>query len=177
LKKCHKRGASAASGAIILLDVTETVRNARMIALVAAGVGLLCACGLPVNESPPKPPPPPRLDLMTVDPTRLAFTAAAGGRAEQVVTVVNRSRAPLGVGRLRLASTDAGYASPYRVLGSTCPRPLPAHQGCTVTVEFAPGTAGYSADRLIITVYTGTVYEMSVAVEGKATSPPSIPSR
>ncbi len=105
-------------------------------------------------------PPPPTQGTLTVSPTSLAFgSVLIGSKASQTVTLSNASTAAVIVSKL--AATGTGYSQSGPVL----PLTLAPGQTATVTVTFAPQTAGSATGGLQITS-NATNASVSVALTG-----------
>jgi hypothetical protein len=123
-------------------------------------------------------PPPPTQGTLTVSPTSLAFgSVLIGSKASQAVTLSNASTAAVTISKL--AATGTGYSQSGPVL----PLTLAPGQTATVTVTFAPQTAGGASGGLQIAsnatnasvgvgfTGTGSTIQHSVGVAWDAATP------
>jgi len=114
-------------------DLQASLTTSRTIAVVAAALGLFCACGL--GPSPHYPPPP---DLVSLSTNKLLFSAALGQQsAPQTFSIANQSSVPVSLDpQSKWLAT--GTRNPY-ALQTDCKASLPPGSSCTVTITFRPG--------------------------------------
>lgn len=122
---------------------------------------------MPTGSLPPPPstPPPPSSGTAayTVSATSLAFgSLLTGTTATQTVTVSST-----GTGALALSSVSLGGVdqASYR-LTNGCGTSVAAGTSCSISVTFAPTTAGPKAASLFVTPADTTLAQKSVALSG-----------
>jgi len=126
----------------------------------------------PVNISLSGNGTPPPVPDITVSPLTVGFgTIQEGTTSDQTVTVTNDGNATLNVGNIAVANP---LASPFSISANNCSSAsLAATASCTITVTFAPATAGgpYS-DSFDIPSNDPDENPVTVVVSGTATSAP-----
>jgi hypothetical protein len=107
--------------------------------------------------------------IPTISPMSLSFGGQQTGTASapQLVTVTNTTAVPFPIKAVTLSSTNV----PSFAVSNDCGVPVPAGAQCTITVSFAPPSAGAKSATLTITSTNGdSPVNISLSGAGAATS-------
>ena len=113
-------------------SVSPPLSTSRSVAVVAAALGLFCACGL--GPSQPHVPPP---ELVSLSAYKLDFTAALNHTSEpQSFSITNMSGISVSLNP-QSKWLPANPKNPYK-LNTDCGSYLGPGASCTVTVSYHP---------------------------------------